>query len=48
MDTRDAMQKDVVINSAKSNEKVKVWLEDKVIQKEVFVPGKILNIVIKG
>jgi leucyl-tRNA synthetase len=47
LDSGDSKQKDTVLSLAKSNEKISVWLKDKEIQKEVFVPGKILNIVTK-
>lgn len=39
--------KDSVLTKAKSNEDVKKWIEWKEIVKEIYVPGKILNIVIK-
>ena len=39
--------KESVLEKAKSNESVKKWLEGKEIVKEIYVPGKILNIVVK-
>ena len=39
--------KESVLTKAKSNESVKKWLEGKEIVKEIYVPGKILNIVVK-
>ncbi len=45
LDPRESKQKETVLSTAKANGKVKVWLDGKEIKKEVFVPGKILNIV---
>lgn len=39
--------KDSVLAKAKSNEDVKKWIDWKEIVKEIYVPGKILNIVVK-
>ncbi len=39
--------KDVVLEKAKKNEDVKKWLEWKEIVKEIYVPWKIVNIVVK-
>ena len=39
--------KESVLQKAKENESVKKWLDWKEIVKEIYVPGKILNIVIK-
>ncbi|MDD3145591.1 MAG: class I tRNA ligase family protein [Candidatus Gracilibacteria bacterium] len=36
-----------VLEKAKSNEEVAKWLEGKTIVKEIYVPGKIVNIVVK-
>ena len=44
-DSQESKQKEVVSSTAKANDKVKIWLEGKMIQNEIFVPGKILNIV---
>ena len=37
--------KDAAITAAKSNERVKSFIEGKEIKKEIYVPGKIVNIV---
>lgn len=37
-----------VIEAARQNENVAKWLEDKRVVKEVFVPGKLINFVIKN
>ena len=39
--------KEVVLEKAKKNEDVKKWLEWKEIVKEIYVPWKIVNIVVK-
>ncbi len=39
--------KDTILEKAKSNNDVAKWLEWKEIVKEIYVPGKIVNIVIK-
>ena len=41
------MPKDEVINLAKSNEKIVPLLKDKNILKEIYVEGKLVNIVAK-
>jgi leucyl-tRNA synthetase len=48
MNAGDSKKKDIVIKTAMDNEKIKTWLKDKEIAREVFVPGKILNIVTKN
>ena len=40
--------KDSVIKKAKENESIKKWIVGKEIVKEIYVPWKIVNIVIKG
>lgn len=40
-------EKESVLNKAKTNEDVKKWIDWKEIVKEIYIPGKILNIVIK-
>lgn len=40
-------QKDVALSLAKSDEKIKELIEDKKIIKEIFVPNKLINIVVK-
>ena len=39
------MEKDAVIVAAKANEKVSQFIEGKTIRKEIYVPGKLVNIV---
>jgi len=39
--------KDIILTKARELESVKKWLEGKEIVKEIYVPGKIVNIVIK-
>jgi len=36
-----------VLQKAKENENVLKWLEGKTIVKEIYVPGRIVNIVVK-
>ena len=42
------VDKEKALEAAKENEFAKKWLEGKEIVKEIFVPGKLLNIVVKG
>jgi len=39
--------KDCVLAKAKANENVAKWLEGKTLVKEIYVPGKIVNLVVK-
>lgn len=39
--------KDSVLAKAKANENVAKWLEGKTLVKEIYVPGKIVNLVVK-
>lgn len=39
--------KDEILSRAKSDETVKKWIQDKEIVKEIVVPGKLVNIVVK-
>lgn len=39
--------KDSVLTKAKANENVAKWLEGKTLVKEIYVPGKIVNLVVK-
>lgn len=39
--------KDSVLAKAKENENVAKWLEGKTVVKEIYVPGKIVNLVVK-
>ena len=38
--------KEKVINLAKEDQKIKEWIKDKQIKKEIFVPGKLVNFVV--
>ncbi|MBQ1984977.1 MAG: class I tRNA ligase family protein, partial [Clostridia bacterium] len=42
------IQKDEAIALAKADEKVAAGIEGKTIVKEIYVPGKLVNIVVKG
>jgi len=42
----DALE-DFVLDAAQSSEKVKPWLEGKAIVKKFYVPGKLVNLVVK-
>ncbi len=46
--TAKTATKDQVMKAAKEHEGVKKWLEGKELAKEIFVPGKIVNFVVKG
>jgi leucyl-tRNA synthetase len=39
--------KDSVLEKARNNEDVVKWLEGKNLVKEIYVPGKIVNLVVK-
>ena len=39
------VSKDAALKAAKSNERVQSFIEGKEIKKEIYVPGKIVNIV---
>jgi leucyl-tRNA synthetase len=39
--------KDSVLQKAKSNADVAKWLEGKTLVKEIYVPGKIVNLVVR-
>lgn len=39
--------KESVMQKAKSEESVAKWLEGKTLVKEIYVPGKIVNLVVK-
>ena len=43
---RDA-SKEELLEAAKNDEKAKTWLDGKTIVKEIVVPGKLVNIVVK-
>jgi leucyl-tRNA synthetase len=40
-------EKDVVLAAVRANERVRLWTEGKTIVKEVYVPGKLVNVVVK-
>mgnify|MGYP005722467271 FL=1 len=42
------VEKETVITTAKSDEKVQSFLEGKQIVKEIYVPGKLVNLAVKG
>ena len=39
--------KEAVLNAAKNDEKAKSWLDGKTVVKEIVVPNKLVNIVVK-
>ncbi len=39
--------KDAVLAAAKGTEKIAPWLEGKTLVKEIFVPGKLVNLVVR-
>ena len=39
--------KDEMLSSAKANEKIQGWIDGKTVVKEIVVPGKLVNIVVK-
>jgi len=41
-------EKDVVLAAIRGNQKVQQWISGKEVVKEVYVPGKLVNIVVKG
>ena len=41
-------EKDVVLAAIRNNAKVQQWISGKEIVKEVYVPGKLVNIVVKA
>ncbi|HSY50785.1 MAG TPA: leucine--tRNA ligase [Thermoanaerobaculia bacterium] len=41
-------EKDVVLAAIRGNGKVQQWISGKEVVKEVYVPGKLVNIVVKG
>ena len=42
------VDKETVITAAKADEKVQSFLEGKQIVKEIYVPGKLVNLAVKG
>ncbi len=47
IESEKAKDKEFVIKEAQKNEKITKWFEDKEIKKEIFVPGKLVNFVLK-
>jgi leucyl-tRNA synthetase len=41
-------EKDVVLAAIRGNTKVQQWISGKEVLKEIYVPGKLVNIVVKG
>lgn len=39
--------KDEIIRKSKNSEKIKKWLEGKEIKKEIYIPGKMVNLVVE-
>ena len=37
-----------VIKMAKENQKIKPWIDGKILIKEIYIPGKMVNFVIKN
>jgi leucyl-tRNA synthetase len=48
IDKDEVAKQEVVIKKAMEEEKVSKWLQGKKIVKEIYVPGKMLNLVISG
>jgi len=48
VDVANPPSKEDAIAAAKANENVRKWIEGKEIAKEIYVPGKLVNIVVKG
>ena len=47
IESEKAKDKEFVIKEAQKNEKITKWFENKEIKKEIFVPGKLVNFVLK-
>ena len=41
-------EKEVVLAAVRANQRVQQWLAGKEVVKEVYVPGKLVNLVVKG
>ena len=39
--------KDAVLEAVKADEKIKTYIDGKTIVKEIYVPGKLVNFVVK-
>ena len=48
VDVANPPAKEDAIAAAKSNDNVAKWIDGKEIIKEIYVPGKLVNIVVKG
>lgn len=48
IDKNEVADKDLVVNMAIEKEQISKWLVNKKIEKEIYVPGKMLNLVISG
>ena len=48
MEVKSGLQKDDVLLLAKSNKNVESYLIDKVIIKEIYIPDRLINFVIKN
>jgi leucyl-tRNA synthetase len=48
IETNPEASKDEIINLAKAQDNIKKWLDGKEIIKEIVVPNKLVNLVIKG
>ena len=46
MEINDTISKDELLELAKNNDKIKKNIMDKKIKREIYVPGKIINLVI--
>ncbi|MDP4009568.1 MAG: leucine--tRNA ligase [Candidatus Shapirobacteria bacterium] len=46
LDTDRQEEKEEILKMAKENDRVKPWLEGKIINKEIYVPGKMINFLI--
>ncbi len=45
---QDSGQKEEILSQAKQLESVQKWIEDKEIKKEIFVPGRIVSLVVQA
>ena len=47
LEINEEFTKEMVLNLVKNNKKIKKTLENKIILREIYVAGKIVNLVIK-
>ena len=47
VDRSQVSNKNVVLNMAKDDKKIKKWIEDSRIVKEIYIEGKMVNLVIQ-